>query len=143
MLHLRLFYRKKKLFSVLENELAFDFTSEMSLYLLSDEFKMLNAAPRFPRQPNQPGHSNVSSTLSVAVSSSSTPVAQQWCLAHASHVLGVTSAPCKKGINGGVCDRVHPTLSTPLTDPQKAKLKPMANFIRSSVQKSKFLSAVA
>ena len=140
---------KKKLFRALTDSLSFNFVEERTVYLLSTDYQRMNA-PRPPRSAgagvgvgaNAGSLFSASTTITGFSRSSHNPVvplAQQWCLPHASHAVGASVNPCK---NGGTCPRVHPVLTTPLTDQQKVKLRGLANIIKSEPQKSKFLSAL-
>jgi hypothetical protein len=125
--------------------------------LMSTEFKAWNA-PRVvppPRPENYlGGHVRPAagppavSGPSAAISTSSvanyvpTPLAQQWCVQHASNALGVSSRSCSGNPGGGPCPRIHAALSTPLTEDQKVKLRSLAGAIRPPDYKSKFLAAI-
>lgn len=158
------FFSKNKLFRVLKKELDFTFSVEQGMYLMSEEFKSWNS-PRVAAQPrpfNHPttvparpfanlspppgptlGTRGLSNPLNFSVSANPlTPKDQQWCLPHASHALGVSVNPCKGDLRGGPCNRVHPVLTRPLSDPQKTKLTSLAEVIRKPDFKSKFLAAI-
>ncbi len=78
----------------------------------------------------------------LASASPSTPVAQQWCVQYAGNALGVASKPCTGNPRGGPCTRLHPVLTSPLQEPQKVKLRALANIIQQADYKSKFLAAI-
>ena len=147
---------KRKLFLVLKEALAFSFSVEQGMYLMSDEFKTwsMGRTGDKPRQFVQsagqtrsgaglarssvgPGVQSIAPTVNLP-----TPIAQQWCVQHASSALGVSMHPCKGDSRGGPCSRMHPDLSRPLSDQTKVKLRGIANVIQKPDFKSKFLAAI-
>ena len=144
---------KKKLFLVLKEALTFSLSVEQGMYLMSDEFKSWNTRmgdkPRqFVQSAGQTRSGAGRSTVGPGVQSIAptvnqpTPIAQQWCVQHASNALGVSLHPCKGDSRGGPCSRMHPDLSRPLSDQTKVKLKGIANVIQKPDFKSKFLAAI-
>ena len=141
---------KKKLFRAFTDSLSFNFVEERTAYLLSLDYQRMNA-PRPPRYAGAGAGAGAGAVSLIAAPTATTgfpkaslnspvPLAQQWCLPYASHAVGASFNPCK---NGGTCPRVHPILTTPLTDQQKVKLRGLAKVIKPEAQKSKFLSAIA
>jgi hypothetical protein len=147
---------KRKLFRVLKEALAFSFSVEQGMYLMSDEFKSWNVARVGDKQRQfvpsagqarsgaglvRPSASPVVQPTAPVVNQP-TPIAQQWCVQHASSALGVSMQPCKGDSRGGPCSRVHPDLTRPLSDQTKVKLRGIANVIQKPDFKSKFLAAI-
>ena len=145
--------------------LAFSFPEEQSLFLGSLSLGRQPPAksssapkggsqfpPRFPQA--------VSSSLQPAVASLTHPSGGQsryhvpagaaassappdkWCINHVAHCIGARASPCS-GTPSGACPWAHPVVPLPLSVPHKEALKNLAQSIKPSAFKSKFLSLIA
>ena len=119
---------KEALKSKLRSVLVFSFGEEQASYLASSEYCSF-----FHR------HSSVPAAGATFVAANKVPLPAQWCMQHARFSMGLNPSPCSVG---ATCIRLHPVLTRPFTDAQKASLRVLANIFKDKVQKDIFLAAV-
>ena len=131
--------------------LAFDYASELPLYLASPEYTAkLSSKPWTPNPPKVLGGGHRNTWQELKKGGKENPQATKevdrfttnegnWCVAAASHSLGVQSTDCAHGKN---CRFTHPKLGTkPFSPKVKESLTQLSKIIRNEEVKGKFVAA--
>ena len=156
------FRSKSEIYNDLLSVLAFSFPEEQSLFLgsalgrqpLTKPLVALKNGVQFPSRSPQttlalpfvPSHVQpLGGQSRFHASSSSSSVVHppdKWCINHVAHCVGARAMPCAGPPSGGTCSWSHPSVPLPLSAQHKDALKNLAQSIKPSPFKSKFLSLI-